>query len=1011
MANGKSLRKLLQHTACRHLQGPDAADVVIAAVTDDSREVTSGALFVAVSGEQCDGHRFIGAAIERGCCAVVVESGQAERVSIIDGRIAVYCVENTRRQLSLIVAAFYDHPEKALKLIGLTGTNGKTTISYLLEKVLEDQGEQVGVLGTIGYRYSDSEKVKWQFDAPLTTPDPLILQKMLRRMVDAGVTAVIMEASSHALVQQRLAGIRFDIAAFTNLSHDHLDYHASMEEYFHAKSLLFTNHLRDSGTAVITFQNDDSEDLNRWPADMEKLLQHHGVPAICCGAGPAHDFQPITVEIAIDKIRASLQTPQGVVQVESPLVGRFNVENIMTTLAIAFAMGVDTARAAESLARASGAPGRLERITLKNCGSAGAAVFVDYAHTPDALLNVLRTLQGLPHKRLICVFGCGGQRDRAKRPIMGGIAAKYADVAIVTDDNPRSEPPGEILQQILEGILKERLEEKDKDWLLNGGQGKGFVVLGDRREAIGSAVQSGGAGDIVIIAGKGHEKYQLTNQGKRFFDDGLEVRQAMLCWNREAVTEALQVVPVGGAEHITFQGISTDTRALRKNEVFLALQGESFDGHRYIDQALRSGASALVVNQNVSNRVSNIDFPGVPVYKVPDTLEALGELAAYRRRKMAHLAAPQVVAITGSSGKTTIKEMTAAIFARQWPDSDRAPSGRVLKTAGNFNNRVGLPLSLLPIELKHRAVVLEMGMNTPGEIARLTAIADPDIGCIVNVHGAHLEGMGSIEGVAREKECLFAGCRKESTLVVNLDDAHVLAAAEKYDQKKVFYTMNAAFLSRADMAALDVSCQADGTMSYELAIGPDRHHVTLCVPGKHNVANSLAAAAIGHAAGIESEVIVTGLATFRAPEKRMETVKAAAGYSIINDTYNANPASMRAGLDTLTMMPGRAKVAVLGDMLELGESSGQAHYELGEKAAQYGLAALLLTGAFAERVAAGAVAGGMPRQHIELFDEKAKIADRLNEMTADGTLMKDSWVFIKASRGIQLETVVERLIA
>jgi len=1007
MANIKSLRKLLQHTTCRHLRGPAAADVMIAAVTNDSRDVIGGALFVAVSGEQCDGHRYIGAAVEKGCGAVVVDSGKAELASIIDERIAVYCVESTRRELSRIVAAFYDYPGEALKLIGLTGTNGKTTISYLLEKVLEDQGEQVGVLGTIGYRYSDSEKAKWQYDAPLTTPDPLILQKMLRRMVDAGVTAVIMEASSHALVQQRLAGICFDVAAFTNLSHDHLDYHGSMEDYFRAKSLLFTNHLKHSGRAVITFQGDDSAGLNRWSADMEKLLQHHGVPVVCCGNGVAHDFQPITVEIAIDKIVASLQTPQGVVQVNSPLVGRFNVENIMTTLAIASAMEIDTAKAAASLARATGAPGRLERIIQKNGGTTRAAIFVDYAHTPDALLNVLRTLQGLPHKRLICVFGCGGDRDREKRPLMGGIAGKYADVAVVTDDNPRSEGPGEILQQILDGIREERLEEKDKDWLLDRGQGKGFVVLGNRREAIRCAVQSAGAGDIVIIAGKGHEKYQLTNQGRRFFDDTLEVRQAMLSWDRENVAEVLQVAPVGGAEHITFQGISTDTRTLRKNEVFLALQGESFDGHQYIDQALRAGASALVVDQ----KIPNIEFPGVPVYKVPDTLEALGALAAYRRKKMASLTAPQVVGITGSSGKTTIKEMTAAIFTQQWPDSDRAPCGRVLKTEGNFNNRVGLPLSLLPIELKHRAVVLEMGMDTPGEVGRLTGIADPDISCIVNVHGAHLEGMGSIEGVAREKERLFADSRAEATLVVNLDDAHVRAAAEKYERKKVFYTMEQQYLSRADVAATAVSCQADGMMAYDLVIDGQCNHVKLCVPGKHNVANSLAAAAIAYAAGIEPEVIVAGLAMFRAPEKRMETVKAAAGYSIINDTYNANPASMRAGLDTLAMMPGGVKIAVLGDMLELGESSGQAHYELGEKAAQYGLAALLLTGAFAERMAAGAMAGGMAQHNIELFDEKEKIADRLTEMTKDGTLRNDSWVFVKASRGIRLETVVERLIA
>ena len=333
-----------------------------------------------------------------------------------------------------------------------------------------------------------------------------------------------------------------------------------------------------------------------------------------------------------------------------------------------------------------------------------------------------------------------------------------------------------------------------------------------------------------------------------------------------------------------------------------------------------------------------------------------------------------------------------------------------MKTSGNFNNLIGLPLSLLPLQLKHEAAILEMGMNQPGEIARLAEIADPDISCIVNVHGAHLEGVGSIEGVARAKEELFASTQQRGVLVVNLDDEHVAAAAEKYPHKKLSYTMRPAAVGYADLIASDIYNLENGNVAFTIQMQNSTYPVKLKVPGKHNIENCLAAAAIASAAGIPPEVIISGLESFEAADKRLQIVSAATGYSIINDTYNANPASMSAGLAALASMKGKPKIAVLGDMLELGAESIPAHEELGRIAAQSGLAFLLVVGSFAEHIAQGAALAGMAREAIRVFDSKDDIADWIKNMEVQGRLGNDAWLLVKASRGMRLETVVEELI-
>jgi MurE/MurF fusion protein len=438
---------------------------------------------------------------------------------------------------------------------------------------------------------------------------------------------------------------------------------------------------------------------------------------------------------------------------------------------------------------------------------------------------------------------------------------------------------------------------------------------------------------------------------------------------------------------------------------------------------------------------------------VDDTLEALGDLAAHRRQVMKSLnrspvidlpssaepgsrdmaetapasgrdkglrpqSPPLVVGITGSCGKTTVKEMVAAIFEQHWPSPDGdahppspLPSNQVLKTRGNFNNLIGLPLSLLPLGPGHRAAVLEMGMNRPGEIARLARIADPDIACIVNVHAAHLQGLHSLEGVARAKEELFAACGRDTVLVVNLDDPLVRACAANYGQKRVHYGTALDGVQPAPQVwATDIYKAGDGTQDFILHIHGETAAVSLHIPGVHNVSNGVAAAAIGHAAGIDIGDIAAGLGAFRSADKRMQMVRGKGGLNILNDTYNANPASMRAGLATLGDQAGGQKLAIIGDMLELGPTSAQAHREVGRYAATLALDFLALVGEFAPETAAGAAMAGLENEKIRIFGEKKEAASWIEELLETGGLQAGDWLLVKGSRGMRLEEVVAQLL-
>jgi len=460
-------------------------------------------------------------------------------------------------------------------------------------------------------------------------------------------------------------------------------------------------------------------------------------------------------------------------------------------------------------------------------------------------------------------------------------------------------------------------------------------------------------------------------------------------WTLDGVLKATGGVLVGRRGRRRFTGICTNSRALSAGELFLALKGDRFDGHDFIPQVIEAGAAGVVAARGKLGAVAASPL-SVPVITVEDTLTALGDLAAFWRRRHP----VPLVAITGSNGKTTTKEMVAAIVARHRP---------VLRNQANLNNLVGLPLTLLQLTTAHQAAVVEMGMNHPGEIARLTEIAAPDVGLITNVQPAHLEGLGSLEGIQAAKGELFARLARKATIVVNRDDPRVVQLASSFPGRQVgFSTLDAA----ADVALAKIIVMDHETTRFLLRLGGETREIRIHVAGRHHLANAVAAAAVAWALKVASGDIVEGLASFRPFDKRMEILALPGGVHLINDTYNANPGSMTAALQTLrALAAGGRSVAVLGDMLELGERSPELHREVGRVAAREGVDYILVLGKQTDQLLEGAAEGGIPADRLIQGSDHRELALKVPALLAPG-----AWVLVKGSRGMRMEKAVEAIV-
>ncbi|WP_074597456.1 UDP-N-acetylmuramoyl-L-alanyl-D-glutamate--2,6-diaminopimelate ligase [Sediminibacillus halophilus] len=477
-------------------QSKDIENLSIKGLEIDSRNVEQGDLFICIKGFTVDGHLYAQQAEKQGAVAVIAEKP-------VDVSIPVILVNDTTKAVALLANKFYDYPTEKLNVIGVTGTNGKTSVTYLLEAIFKEQRKKTGLIGTIQMKMEDD-----CFDVKNTTPDSLFLQRSFQQMVNRKIDTVFMEVSSHALDLGRVYGCDFDIAVFTNLSQDHLDYHESMEDYLHAKSLLFSqlgNRYDEKKPKFAVVNKDDPHS--------KMLIKSTSQPVITYGIEKQADIQAIDVKLDANGSTFLLKTFDEEVRITSKLMGNFSVYNMLAAASAALCTGIPLHTIKRALESTTGVSGRFEPVNLGQ----PFGVIVDYAHTPDSLENVLETIRSFVKRKVYVVVGCGGDRDKSKRPLMAGAAVKYADLAIFTSDNPRTEDPQAILNDMVAGL-----------------QGNNFQVIENRQQAIDEAIRLAEKDDIVLIAGKGHETYQLVKGEVHDFDDRLVAANAIkFNWNKE----------------------------------------------------------------------------------------------------------------------------------------------------------------------------------------------------------------------------------------------------------------------------------------------------------------------------------------------------------------------------------------------------------------------------------------------------------------------------------------------
>lgn len=907
-----------------------AVVAIDAHLSADSRQVKHGDVFVACPGRAGDGRDYILAAISQGASAVLMHIDAAEQWTASDYAVPVFAVEGLSTHMGEVADLWYQQPSLAMTVLAVTGTNGKTSCVDWLAQALRNDDQKVGVMGTLGVTFPDGHLESGQ----LTTPDVISVHRTLARLRDAGAHYVAMEASSIGLDQGRLKAVRIQVAGFTNLSRDHLDYHDTMHAYEASKAMLFAW----PGLRHVVLNIDDPVGVRLF----EKVSCQRLTYSIATPASEA-SFTASDLQTSERGISFLLKSEQDAVHIHSQALGAHNVSNLLCVAGLLQALGWALPKIAHALTQLGPVDGRLERVSSVLNDHAVPLVVVDYAHTPDALERVLLTLrtQAVSRQgRLWCVMGCGGDRDKGKRPLMGEVTFRLADQVIVTSDNPRSESAEAIIAAIMVGIPNEA---------------PSVQRIEDRAQAILQTVLQAAEHDVILIAGKGHETYQEVRGVRHAFDD----RQ----W-----AQAAFVLKQG-------RHIQTDSRKIEAGAVFVALRGDNFDGHDYIRQVAQAGA-ALAFVERCDPLVR------LPQIVLGDTRLALLALG-HAWRKQFHI---PVIAVTGSNGKTTTKEMISSILASWLGENDR------LATVGNLNNELGAPLTLLRLRANHRAAVIELGMNHPGEIAVLGALTQPTVALVNNAQREHQEFMETVEAVARENGAVFDSLAENGVKVFPADELFSPLWTHLAEQH---HSLCFGLTSDAQVWSESVKTDALGS-SFMLHLSNESCVITLPVPGVHNIRNALAAAACAHAAGAPVEAIQVGLNNFAAVSGRMQAHRLAAQGVLIDDTYNANPDSVRAAIDVLATLP-KPRALVLGDMGEVGANGVAMHREVGAYAQQKGIEYLLTLGEAAEDSAQAfgphAIQGNSPEE----------ICEKLLALSIKSVL-------VKGSRFMRMERVVKNYL-
>jgi len=846
----------------------------------DSSKCKKDNIFFAIKGTKIDGNKFINHAIQKG--AKIIISNQ--KFEGIKKNILFIRSSNTRKLLSEF--AYTIHKDKPKNIIAVTGTNGKSSVADFYFQILKLNKKKVAAIGTLGIKTQNYiQKVS------NTTIDPITLSITLNKIKKEKINDVILEASSHGLKQNRLDGLKFRTGIFTNLSHDHLDYHKTLSKYFKSKLYLFEKLLIKNANIVTDLEIPEYRKIKKIA-----LRKKFNIETISNNKG---NLKIISHEYRNEKQIVKIRYKKDSYKFETRLIGKIQIKNILMAVLAATKSSLSFKKIINTIDNLKPVSGRLEQIgIIKN----NSKVILDYAHTPDALKTSLSSLkEQFKNRRISIVFGCGGNRDRAKRPMMGKIANQYCDRIYLTDDNPRYENPKKIRTSIRKNINKSKIYE-----------------ISNRANAIKKAIFDLKTGDILIVAGKGHEKIQEYKKIKKLFSDQQQILKNIIIKNKTLSNNfKLNILKeLSNSNNISsklkINNASINSKEIKKKDVFFAIRGKNKDGNLFVNEAFAKGASLAIVNDQKKSKKKIV---------VKDTLKFLTEASSILRENLSS----KIISITGSCGKTSLKELTGRSLSK---------ISQVTYSPKSFNNKFGVPLSLFNLKKNDTFGIFEIGMDKKGEIDYLSKIIKPDVGVITNISYAHIKNFENINQIALAKSEIIKNIKDDGCLILNKDDKfynfHKKIGLEKNLKILSFSLKNKSATTNLDSISKEKS-------KYKISININKKKIYFYLNSffENDLKNLLATITIISIFKDIHKLDKNIFYNHRTTSGRGDIIKVKMfkkSFYLVDESYNSNPLSLKSALINFDMMKidNSKKHLILGDMLELGKYSKKLHIEIGK---------------------------------------------------------------------------------
>ncbi len=829
-------------------------NIIISGLSSDSKEIKKNFIFFAIKGNKENGEKFIKDAIKRGASVVVC----SKNLKIVNKNIFIIKTDNIRNFLSEIASRFYQAKPK--NIFAVTGTNGKTSVADIFYQILRINKVSAATIGTLGIKYNDK-----MIKTSLTTPDTVSLHKNLQFLKRNKIENIMIEASSHGLEQKRLSHINLKGGIFTNFSQDHLDYHKTMVTYLNAKLILFKNILKSKSTII--------SDKEIKPYSSLKIIAKQ------------KKIKLLDIDKECKKIKNNF----------FDLYSEYQIKNCAMAILAAKLCGLKEKKIYTALKNIKDVNGRLELVKKY---SNNIKVFVDFAHTPDALMKTINTLKDKYGNNISLVFGCGGERDFKKRPIMARIANNNCKKIYITDDNPRNEDPKKIRKELLKHISKNKVFE-----------------FGNRSFAIKNAIKNAEPNEIILVAGKGHEDQQIYKNkiikitDKKIIKTLSKKIKIISNKNQKFIQNKLILNQILGKKiPFNFDGLSIDTRSIKKDNLFLAIKGKRYDGNKFNTKALKKGAGCII-SSSIRNQKNK------KIIKVKKSISFLNFFAKFKRQ----LNSAKIIAVTGSVGKTSMKNLLKNLLDNY---------GKTYCSPKSFNNYLGVPISLANLSPDDKFAIFEIGMSKAGEIRALTKLVKPHIGLITNIGEAHLENFKNLYGIAKAKSEIIEKIEPGGTIILNRDDKffHFLfKKAKKYKLKILSFGIH----KNSDIRLKKIITKENYSRIF-VKINNQTIDLKIKDLNFHNVLSSLA---IINALGIDIVKIKQKFENFESSEgrgKKHTISRYNKKFKLIDESYNANPLSVKNAIRKLTLIKKNQskKYLILGDMLELGSRSKKYHEEL-----------------------------------------------------------------------------------